>query len=186
MRDVPGDQGGKVYLSWHSARSDLFMGSEVLYYSIWRAIDPASVALGAGEGVLLVGDLSSFDLSSGEPVVRVELSQQGRTYFWELVGTVDALHMPAYGKPVATLFDSTAVCDEYTYFQVVAHTGVSSVFWSSDADSGYSVDNLSPCTPSGLMGEQSYVPVGLELSWSRNVESDLGEYRVYRGGYGGF
>ena len=47
--------------------------------------------------------------------------------------------------------------------------------------SGYSVDNLDPCPPVALLGEQSYMPEGLTLSWNRNTEADLDCYNVYRG-----
>ncbi len=121
VRDVPGDQGGRVYLSWYGARMDVFMTGDVTDYTIWRAISPTLGALMLEDGVSAIEDLSKLDLPSREPVVRMEQAA-GRIHFWELVETVDALYMEAYGKPVATLFDSTSVCTEYHYFQVVAHT----------------------------------------------------------------
>ena len=48
-------------------------------------------------------------------------------------------------------------------------------------DSGYSVDNLAPCAPLYLAGEQSYSPEGLSLTWNRNSAEDLYGYRLYRG-----
>jgi predicted lipoprotein with Yx(FWY)xxD motif len=185
VRDVPGDQGGNVYLSWYGARIDVFMDPQMSYYSVWRAINPTSAAFALEEGVSLIEDLSAFDGSNGKPVIRIERAA-GRTFFWELVHRVDALYMNAYGKAVATLFDSTSVCDEYHYFQIVAHTTTPSVFWKSEPDSGYSVDNLIPCPPVGLAGKQSFTPEGLELTWDRNTEADLGHYAVYRGSSSGF
>jgi len=149
-------------------------------YTIWRAIKPTKAALALENGATALSDLSKLDLSSGKAVIRIEQAG-GRTFFWELAETVDALHMTAYGKPLATLFDSTAVCREYTYFQVVAHTTNPFVFGVSDPDSGYSVDNLSPCPPQALAGKQSFAPTGLSLTWDRNTGADLGHYAVYRG-----
>ena len=180
VRDVPGDQGGKVYLSWYGARSNVFMDGEMSYYSLWRAINPSRAALALENGASSLDDLSRLDLSSGKPVIRIEQAA-GRTFFWELIQTVDALYMPGYGKSIATLFDSTSVCKEYHYFQVVAHSAIPTVFWKSDPDSGRSIDNIPPCPPYALVGRQSFTPVGLKLTWDRNTETDLGDYRVYRG-----
>jgi hypothetical protein len=180
IRDVPGDQGGKVYLSWYAAYLDVLMDRSMSHYSIWRAISPTQALMALDAGASALESLSEFDAMSGKSVVRIEQAG-GLTYFWELVETVDALYMEAYGKPVATLFDSTAVCNEYHYFQVVAHTSDPTVFWKSAPDSGYSVDNLAPCLPLCLDGEQSFVPEGLGLKWNRNVEPDLDCYHVHRG-----
>jgi hypothetical protein len=178
--DVPGDQGGKVYVSWGAIRSDVFMDADFSHYSIWRAIDPAAAAKALDAGALSIESLSDLRAASGKPVVRIERAA-GLTYYWELVETVDALHTEGYGKPVATLFDSTAVCADYHYFEVVAHTIDPMVYWASEVDSGYSVDNLSPCPPVYLAGEQLYSPEGLNLTWNRNTAADLDGYRVYRG-----
>jgi hypothetical protein len=185
IRDVPGDQGGKVYLSWYAAYLDVLMDRSMLHYSIWRAISPTQALMALDAGALTLESLSKLDAMSGKPVVRIEQAG-GLTYYWELVETVDALYMEAYGKPVVTLFDSTAACNEYHYFQVVAHTSDPKVFWKSAPDSGYSVDNLAPCPPLCLQGEQSFAPEGLDLRWNRNVEPDFDCYRVYRGLTGDF
>jgi hypothetical protein len=180
IRDVPGDQGGKVYLSWYAAYLDVLMDRAMSHYSIWRAISPTQALMALDAGASALESLSEFDAMSGKSVVRIEQAG-GLTYYWELVETVDALYMEAYGKPVVTLFDSTAACNEYHYFQVVAHTSDPKVFWKSAPDSGYSVDNIAPCSPLCLAGEQSYAPEGLSLSWKPNGELDLDGYRAYRG-----
>ncbi|MGD1048963.1 MAG: FlgD immunoglobulin-like domain containing protein [Candidatus Krumholzibacteriaceae bacterium] len=185
VRDVPGDQGGKVYLSWYAARYDVFMNAQMSHYSIWRAIDATKAALALEKGASSLDDLSKLDLSAGKNVIRMERAS-GRTFFWQLITTVDARYLPAYGKTMATLFDSTAICTDYTYFQVVAHTTTPTLFWASAPDSGYSVDNIAPGTPKALTGKQSYTPVGLDLTWDHNTEADLGHYAVYRGTSAGF
>jgi hypothetical protein len=180
VRDVPGDEGGMVYLSWYASRPDLFMDPEMSYYSIWRAINPTRAALALENGAAALDDLSRLDAGGGGPVIRVETAS-GRTFFWELMETVSAFSMEAYGKPVATLFDSTAFCSEQSYFQVVGHTTDARIFWKSEPDSGYSVDNLPPAAPAGLAGEQSFAPMGMFLTWSMNREGDLSHYAIYRG-----
>ena len=48
-------------------------------------------------------------------------------------------------------------------------------------DSGYSVDNLSPCPPLAVAAEQLYIPEGLEITWEPNTEPDLDMYVIHRG-----
>ena len=180
VRDVPGDQGGKVYLSWYAARLDVYMDAGMSYYSIWRAISPTRAAAAVDEGVSIIEAVPELERASGRRIIRMEHAG-ALTYIWELVGTIDASYREAYGMPVATLFDSTAVYDDYHYFQVIAHTKDPKVFWESEPDSGYSVDNLAPSAPRGLAGECNLTPGGLSLTWNRNVETDIDRYRVYRG-----
>lgn len=180
VRDVPGDQGGKVYVSWDAARPDLLGDDAMSHYSVWRAISTAKAARALAEGVPIVESPAGLATPVDRPPIRVE-EKSGVTSYWEFMDTVDALYMPGYGKAVATLFDSTAVCDDYHYFQIVAHTADPRVFWVSAPDSGYSVDNLAPATPKRLAGARSPSPAGLGLTWSRNREGDLVGYRVYRG-----
>ncbi|MCU0638394.1 MAG: T9SS type A sorting domain-containing protein [Candidatus Krumholzibacteria bacterium] len=180
VRDIPGDQGGAIYLSWYAARPDAFRTADVNYYTIWRAIDPLAASLAIEKGARFLEALADLDPVCGLPVVRLERIGT-LEYFWELIESQGAYYRAAYGKPVATLFDSTGVSDEYHYFQVVAHTSDPFVFWESEVGSGRSVDNLVPAAPLGLEGEQQYLPVGLELQWLANDESDLAGYAIYRG-----
>jgi hypothetical protein len=106
----------------------------------------------------------------------------GEPYYWEMIDSHAAYSIDTYSKIVESPFDSTSTSNEYQYFQVIAHSGVPSEFWVSEPDSGYSVDNLAPCPPGALSGEQQQSPAGLLLTWARNTESDLDCYRVYRGG----
>jgi len=100
--------------------------------------------------------------------------------------TTNAYYLATYSKVVPTLFDSTATSAEHHYFQVIAHTDDPYVFYTSEPDSGYSVDNLAPAPPVGLAGEQVFAPEGLSLVWDPNAEPDLDRYRIYRGLTEGF
>ncbi len=223
VRDIPGDEGGYVNLSWDASRLDPWPYMEITSYTVWRAIDPVAAMLMIDEGAVLVLDDGSRLVTSaaeipidagdrcltpakeipttgepqpfsplpddqeqpGTPVIRREILG-AETYYWYLIDTVDPYYLPSYSAPEPTMFDSTATSDEYHYFQVIAHTGDPAVFWTSPPDSGYSVDNLAPCPPLCLAGEQSFVPEGLMLTWDPNTEPDLDGYAIYRGMDTGF
>jgi hypothetical protein len=53
------------------------------------------------------------------------------------------------------------------------------MYWVSEPDSGYSVDNLAPAAPQGLAGDQIEVQA-VQLTWDANTEDDLSHYAVYR------
>ncbi len=181
VRDVPGDEGGFVNLSWYPSRLDNWQDDKISHYTVWRAIPPTSSAyVLQSDAVILsdAGDLPPEGIS--QPVFRRE-SVGTTTYFWKLMSTVDAYHLDGYSEVVPTLFDSTSTSTAVHYFQVIAHSWNSSVYWKSPVDSTRSVDNLAPSTPAKLAGAMLTSPLGLSLSWERNPEADLLGYAVYRG-----
>ncbi len=189
VEDVPGDEGGCVNLAWDATLFDYQRG-EVSSYTVWRALETEQAQAVIREGGFAVR--SPSEAVAGEEAGREEIPLlrhgflNGEPYYWMLVSTQEAYRLEHYSMIVETLFDSTSVCQDYHYFQVIAHTDDPALFWTSDPDSGYSVDNLSPCPPLGLAGEQSYQPEGLQLSWEPNNEPDLACYNVYRGTTSGF
>jgi hypothetical protein len=186
VRDVPGDQGGFVNVAWDGSGCDTPVEHVITKYTVWRAIDPSLVSeLVAGGMPLTTSPLDAGAWESGTPFIRVE-HMGATTYYWYLIASVDAYYLPGYSAPVPTLFDWTTETQEYHYFQIIAHTSTPYVFYTSDPDSGYSVDNLAPAPPQGLAGEQSTAPSGLALTWRANHEEDLSHYAVYRGTTPGF
>jgi len=181
VRDLPGDQGGQVNVSWDASGADTPSEHAITQYTVWRAIEPPQVSSLLSSGATLIADASAMPaLSSEKPVIRAQ-HLAGSNYYWFLMRTVVAYYFPGYSAPVATMFDSTSVSTEQHYFQVVAHTNDPYTFYASDPASGYSVDNLSPAAPLSLVGKQSVSPNGMRLSWERNTEADLSHYAVYRG-----
>ncbi len=186
--DIPGDEGGYVTVAWDASPLDYHMG-EITEYTVWRAIEAAAAPGMIECGAVVVteaGGAPAVASSAGGRVVLLLSALSGESYYWELAASQDAYHLEEYSRVVPTLFDSTAVSDRYHYFQVVAHTDDPMVFYVSEPDSGYSVDNLAPGAPLMLSGEQKYDPAGLLLTWSPNTEPDLAHYNVYRGSYSGF
>jgi hypothetical protein len=105
---------------------------------------------------------------------------------WELLGKFYASQKNQYIYRARTCADSTGTSTPHSVYIVSASTTTPSVWYVSAPDSGYSVDNLSPHAPLALAGEESLTRVGLELTWGRNTEADIGEYHVYRGSSGSF
>jgi hypothetical protein len=184
-RDVPGDQGGFVNLAWLASRLDPWPEHAISSYSVWRAISPEQAALALKSGGAMLSDLGDFASEAQKPLVRIEHASN-RTFYWKLVSTVAAAHLDGYAEIVPTLFDSTAVCGEYHYFQVIAHGNDPGMYWISAPDSGRSIDNLAPAPPAGLAGTPGSNAEGLNLTWHRGGEADFGHYAVYRGSTEGF
>jgi len=99
---------------------------------------------------------------------------------WETVGSVPATQQEQYYCLVPTAADSTSTL-RYTVYCVTAHTGISTNYFISPPDSGYSRDNLPPRQPGDLKGDSGYPPPRLYLSWLRNSERDFSHYAVYKG-----
>jgi len=186
VRDMPGDQGGYVYLTWYRSEvDDISRGGLISEYSVWRAISAEAAALSMAKGAEII----SLDTELNDPVPDRSIRREMiglETYFWEYVASAAAYYLGSYGMSVPTMFDSSSVCDEHSYFQVIAHTSDPMTFYVSWPASGYSVDNLAPAAPLGLAGEQIWSPEGILLTWDPNIESDLAGYKIYRGTSSGF
>jgi hypothetical protein len=184
VRDVPGDQGGWVNLSWDASGADTPAEHVITQYTTWRAIDPTQVSALIVGGASVVTDPSGGIPETDKPLIRLQRVGSA-TYYWYLIDTIVAFYLPGYSAPVPTLFDSTSVSTELHYFQVIAHTSDPYTFYTSEPASGYSVDNLPPAAPLALAGEQTE-PEAIQLTWDPNSETDLSHYAVYRGTDPGF
>ena len=85
------------------------------------------------------------------------------------LSSVDAIGEPAYTFEATTLMDSTSSQSQgWTSFRVVASME-GGIF--DDQEEGYSVDNIAPGVPEGLMA--MVLEDGIELSWSPSVDEDF-------------
>jgi hypothetical protein len=180
VRDVPGDQGGFINVAWDAVPGDNRTEHVITRYTVWRAINPTAAELASLGPESFIARISDLSPAVEKGVVRLELAGSLK-YYWKLISSLDAYYLEGYSEVVPTLFDSTAVCTEYHYVQIIAHTSDPYTFWVSPPDSARSVDNVAPEEPLRLAGEQSYAPAGLTLTWKPNAEADLGHYAVYRG-----
>lgn len=178
VADVPNDQGGRLTLTWEASRLDRYNDHGIEYYSVWRQLGAIEMQALINAGIVETSPARIEPDFEGEAIRFAIL--EGVAYGFEWLENVDAHFMEIYSYAAETLNDSTASDPGLHTFMVSAHYS-SEAFWDSPPVTGYSVDNLSPCMPLALAGEQSFVPAGVILTWSPNSESDLDGYNIYRG-----
>lgn len=174
VKDVPGDQGGRVKLSFYGS----YIEDEPWYayslYYIYRSMPPNAAAMAVRAGMRASSD--PFEAEAlGVPYVT---TAAGEDYFWELLSSASVNFVGTYSVYAQTAQDSSAGGAARTAFMVQARNG--SKHWDSEPDSGWSVDNLSPSAPAPLTAQ--YAAGTVHLHWNRNTEADLAGYRLYRGG----
>jgi len=88
---------------------------------------------------------------------------------WVVVGSGAAIGNNIYTYEVSTLKDSTSDDDGMTQFKVVA--SMNEGHFHSPPQSGYSLDNIAPGVPGGLMAV--IAEDGIQLSWEMSDEEDF-------------
>ncbi|MEZ4654517.1 MAG: FlgD immunoglobulin-like domain containing protein [Candidatus Eisenbacteria bacterium] len=195
VSDVPEDQGGWVRITFD--RSGYDFGDEadspVTWYQVYRRIDDAT----RRAQILTSGAIPSPSAVAGTPLesfdpgfLRIVGDQvylvadatdaEGRqgTFppgTWEVVATVLAAQQETYTVPVPTLADSTAEGGiSWSVHFVTTHTTTPSIWFASQPDSGYSVDNIAPGVPQHLVFESAGI-----LRWDAASEGDFQYHTIY-------
>jgi predicted outer membrane repeat protein len=205
--DVPGDQGGwvRAYFTRSHYDSPFEANYPIYQYNIHRRVDdPALAASVFEEGKPLaesrhitLKDGTEIQISvSSSGVERRHLEYDGRYFLlpaddllaappgiWEVAGAVLAQQQAQYIALVPTLGDSATV--PWSVYYISAHSTTPAVFFDSPPDSGYSVDNIPPGVPQGLMVTYN-TGSGNQLIWGSSPEPDFQYYNVYRGTSEGF
>jgi len=83
---------------------------------------------------------------------------------------------------VHTTIDSSSTSDGLINFRVIA--GMEEGNWASDVEQGYSVDNIAPTIPTGLLTNVSGSDVN--LVWDGSVDEDFNYFNIYRSEEEGF
>lgn len=168
--DVPNDQGGQVRIAWTRSGYD-FIGSPQppTEYAIYRKIDYGLPATASGrQWMSPAGKMEGIQL----------LAPPGD---WDSLTAVPAYAEDVYFAVVPTLKDSTVEEGMYfTSFYIRAWTDTPGVYFDSEPDSGYSLDNLVPHIPTGIL--VAYNSGGRnELTWDESPDADFKHFKIYRG-----
>ena len=174
VHDVRGDQGGRVTVAWDRAQLDASPNQVITYYSIWRGIEPSAIPAGAA---FIVPEEMHRDYNG--KAYRTMRSNSVTTN-WEWLANVPAAYFPAYSYTAATLADSGPGGTPYHKFTTLAHTANQFIFWQSNIDSGYSVDNIAPSGTTILAATLQAGP-SVAMHWNPDVsDPDVGYYEIHR------
>jgi len=168
IADVPNDQGGEVSLQWTASYLDANPSRTVVQYSIWRRVPGGTASLPSVAAAA----------AANRPALRTSI-EQGQVVYWEYVKTEPARMLPGYSVVVPTTSDSIPNGNPRTSLMVMAESSGATMFWSSPADSGYSVDNIPPYAPAPFAG--TYTSGSTAMHWRPDDVPDLAGYRLYRG-----
>jgi hypothetical protein len=185
--DVPGDQGGKATVAWNRADLDTYPNQVVTSYSIWRGIDVSATI----EKSFIITPDASTSLGNPSGWERMTMNFSGKAYRtingtnWEWIANVPSHYLSSYSYTAPTTSDSSENGAPYFKFFVSAQTANQFVFWDSNIDSSYSVDNLPPSAVLSV-GAQT-VEQSVNVHWSENTDDpDVGYYEVHRSTESGF
>lgn len=152
ISDVPNDQGKQVRMMWdRSYLDDLGSALPITEYSIWRRAETKKFDVWDNEcpdvkmAASIDGLLSQLDLAHPGDYFFVTGAETSQGSVWVFITTVPAMQFEQYAYDAPTECDSTAeegMC--WSVFFVAAHTDDPLVHFDSDADSGYSLDNIPP------------------------------------------
>lgn len=164
VRDVPGDQGGRVVLRWGASDYDEPAFKGITGYRVWRRAPAADAAAAAP---------APRGLDGPEEGGRLAIE------YWESLAELPAVFLPGYAYVATTPQDSMESGNPYTAFFVQALTADRFTFYNSNVDSGYSVDNLSP--PAPIPFAATYSTFSNALHWTPSRAPDFLEFRLHRG-----
>jgi hypothetical protein len=170
IRDVPNDQGGKVYVTWLRSALDA-TGGPVNSYRVWRLVPPAGTAA-----------MAFAARAASDPTIRREIRTRAdgvtEVLFWEALATLPAQRLAGYGYTAATPQDSMRGSNPWFTYRISALTANIEQFYDSEPDSGYSVDNIGPGRPGGF--HASTGGTGTTLRWDPSPDADFEKFELHR------
>ena len=131
-----------------------------------------------GGRVYIAIDRSTLDLEdhpSGLDIYTVQRLDFGN---WVIIGSFGAQYNEQYIFEATTLKDSSIQNTELSTFKVTAQNFTYNFIFESEVGSGYSLDNIAPSVPNGLM--MILNENNLELIWDEVPDEDFQYYIVER------
>jgi len=175
IRDVSGDQGGQITVAWDRSYFDAYPNQVITYYSVWR-------------GINLTETNEKLFVITPEKMTMNFAGKAHRTINgtnWEWIANVPAHYVSSYSFTSPTTSDSASGGIPYFKFFVSAQTDSLFVFWDSNVDSGYSVDNLSPHAAQSITAQ--VVGTTVNVSWQPySGDPDVKDYEIHRSITDGF
>ena len=164
--DVPNDQGKQVHVNWDKSDYDKNYDPDK-FYSVWRQDDD-----GQDYGTSFSNPLDVIQNATNE---ADNFNWTYKGMIWSYIDTIPALGFDNYSLVAPTLFDSIAGDPGLSTFMVVFHD--QNAFYESEAQQGYSVDNLAPNAPvlDAILVNQS-----AELNWTESTAEDFQYYAIYK------
>jgi len=199
--DVADDQGGLVDLGFMRSGYDFPGETEfpIVGYAIYRRVDDPGLL----KDISVTGSAPALDRLNGTHLASYGAEQvrilADRAFVlggqksapgtfppgvWEDVGWVLPEQNHSYIDRVHTAADSTSSGMTWSVFITATHTTTPSVWFASQPDSGYSIDNIPPGVPQNLVAV--YTPGGISLDWDDAAEPDFQYHRIYRSTAPGF
>ncbi len=98
---------------------------------------------------------------------------------WDAIGSFNGIYKNRYSYVAPTLGDSTINGIHWSVFKISAHQdNIYKSFFVSNPASGYSIDNLAPVVPGGIV--PTPFDEKIELAWNESPEKDFQYYAIYR------
>jgi hypothetical protein len=174
IRDIPGDNGKAVQVVWNKFPAENSGYNRVINYGIWRQ-DPVLPVAGSS-----VSRFNSYTAMIKGGTVGNQYVMG--TSVWTYVASVPASNLAQYSFIAPTLFDSTKTAGtKYSAFYISGYTADPTYVYKSPVDSGYSLNNLIPLTPSSVAAKSN--AQGITLTWDPPTQrdNDVVQYAIYRG-----
>lgn len=188
MGRLVGDGEGNAVAVWQDERSgelDIYAQRiDAHGYLGWpgaHSLEVTDVPGDQGGAAVLNWHASYLDVSPGQTVTEYSVWMKHEDLEdWELVDQLDAEWSSEYSCVVPTSGDSTAWSVPPTEYRVTTHTAENDMSWVSSPVTGWSVDNLAPGAPVGVVASVFEEDVLLSWTPSGQQDEDLFEYSVYR------
>ena len=88
VKDVPGDNGGKVKLSWNASYLDVALDPNLTAYDVLRSVPPLAAAQRLARGARAMTSFGEELRAQGDRLLVTQARAQ--TYYWEYVSSVSA------------------------------------------------------------------------------------------------